>query len=288
MNSIVVNQDCGSRQLFIPDGPASEFVKEKVETMTGYINHFQSFIETNLPTYQDVFTREDMVEWILSRDNRQPHDIIQHLLKRTTNYQLRDNNKPPSKLDDDLFFMSGPNSFRRYQSGVDPAPFHVAPVENFDAHRLRGQQTKQHLTLPKKDTGDRGEKLALDELIRRGYKAFLKPTNHPIFDIECESSCGHKFTVQVKNSTAKGTQAWIGLKAVDGELRDDLYFILLRQWDSSKESPQFFVLTHRELKEAWQKMPMISARTGLPKKRTGHVAWKHFEDHLSRWNKLPS
>ncbi len=140
--------------------------------------------------------------------------------------------------------MTEPNSFRRYQSGVDPAPFHLIPLEKFDVNHLAIERSprergKKQVAILKKKTGDRGENIVLEELIRRGYKALLKPTNHPIFDIECESSDGRKFTVQVKNSTAKGTQAWIGLTAMDRELRDDLYFILLRQWDPTNEIPEF-------------------------------------------------
>lgn len=98
--------------------------------------------------------------------------------------------------------------------------------------------------MKKKATGDRGEELVLEELSRRGYCAVLKGPNHPVFDIDCKSSSGNCFVVQVKNSTAGGTQAWIGLTAVDGSLRDDLYFVILREWDRPKTTPEFFVLTH--------------------------------------------
>jgi hypothetical protein len=86
--------------------------------MAGYINHFQSFIAAKLPTFQDVFTKEEMVDWIRSRENKQPRDIVEHLLKRTTNYELRNNNMPPSKFGDDLFFMTEPNSFRRINQAL--------------------------------------------------------------------------------------------------------------------------------------------------------------------------
>jgi hypothetical protein len=108
----------------------------------------------------------------------------------------------------------------------------------------------------KKQTGDRGEYLALYELKRRGYTAFLKPTNHPVFDIECESCGGRRFTSQVKTSTLPE----------------------LKRGPVSK--------THSDLKEAWQKMPLRKPN-GEPYKRTGHVAWQHIETHLAGWDKLP-
>src|SRR5688572_24957918 len=103
--------------------------------MPTYLNHFQSFIDAKLPSYQDVFTKDDMVDWIMPRDNKQPRNIVEHLLKRTTNYELRDDNDPPSRLHDDLFFMTEPNSFRRYHPGVDPAPIHLMPSGEFDPDR---------------------------------------------------------------------------------------------------------------------------------------------------------
>ncbi len=126
----------------------------------------------------------------------------------------------------------------------------------------------------------------MEKLKFLGYSASLKPTNHPVFDIDCECTSGRKFTVQVKTSTAPGTQAWIGLKAVDGKLREDLYFVVIRLWDIAKQ-PEFFVLTHDELKRAWHKMPLTRAN-GEPYKRTGHLAWRHLELYQDGWNKLPN
>jgi len=92
--------------------------------MASYLNHFQSFISANLPSDEDCFTKDDMVAWIQARDSRTPENIVGHLLKRTTNYELRDKNEPPSTLHDDLFFMIETNVFRRYRPGVDPVPVH--------------------------------------------------------------------------------------------------------------------------------------------------------------------
>jgi hypothetical protein len=89
--------------------------------MISYLEHFSTFIEKNLPTYNDTFAVEDMTNWVQSREpQRRPQNIRDHLLKRTINYQSRYNFVPPPKSEDDLFFMIGPNLFRRYQPGVDP------------------------------------------------------------------------------------------------------------------------------------------------------------------------
>jgi hypothetical protein len=104
--------------------------------MPSYLNHFHSFIEVKLPTFEDCFTKEDMVAWVQARDNKTTYNIVEHLLKRTTNYDLRDDNEPPSRIHDDLFFMVVPNLFRRYQAGVDPEPFHLNPTGGVDPATL--------------------------------------------------------------------------------------------------------------------------------------------------------
>ena len=70
------------------------------------------------------------------------------------------------------------------------------------------------------------------------------------------------------------------------ELREKLYFVVIRLWDPAKQ-PEFFVLTHNELKEAWQKMPLTKPN-GKPYKRTGHLAWQYLESYLERWGTLPT
>jgi hypothetical protein len=96
--------------------------------MPSYLNHFHSFIDAKLPTFEDTFTQEDMVAWVQRRaPERRANNIRDHLLKRTTNYELRNNFIPPPASDDNLFFMLSANQFRRYRSGVDPDPVHVGP-----------------------------------------------------------------------------------------------------------------------------------------------------------------
>jgi endonuclease len=98
-----------------------------------YLNHFESFIDANLTSPETTFTKEDMVAWVQQRDSRRSgtehvRNIVEHLLKRVTNYNLRDDNDPPSRLHDDLFFMLESNLFRRYLPEKDPPPFHLAEV----------------------------------------------------------------------------------------------------------------------------------------------------------------
>lgn len=77
-----------------------------------------------------------MVAWFQARDNKSAENLVEHLLKRTTNYELRDDNDAPSRLHDDLFFMLEPNLFRRYQPGRDPEQFHLSPSGEFDPARV--------------------------------------------------------------------------------------------------------------------------------------------------------
>ena len=52
--------------------------------------------------------------------------------------------------------------------------------------------------MKKKETGDDGENLVVEKLRLLGYSAVLKPTNHPVFDIDCGCTGDRQFTVQVK------------------------------------------------------------------------------------------
>ena len=74
-----------------------------------YLSHFVSFINTNLPSPESTLTKEDIVAWVQKRDSRRGRpehvrNIVEHLLKRVANYDLRDDNDPPSRSHDDLFF----------------------------------------------------------------------------------------------------------------------------------------------------------------------------------------
>src|SRR6266496_4505949 len=101
--------------------------------MTSYPKHFKAFIQRFLPTFNETFTVEDMIAWVQSTEpQRKPMYIRDHLLKRTTNYEPRDNFDPPSSTADDLFFQVGPNLVGRYQPDVDPKPFHLGCEETGD------------------------------------------------------------------------------------------------------------------------------------------------------------
>jgi len=117
-----------------------------------YLSHFQSFIDTKLTSSESTFTKEDMVDWVQRRDSRRKRpehtrNIIEHLLKRVTNYELRDDNDPPSRAHDDLFFMLEPNRFRQYLPEKDPPPFHLAVIGEISQGRrdaLKVERIRQH------------------------------------------------------------------------------------------------------------------------------------------------
>jgi hypothetical protein len=120
-----------------------------------YLNHFETFIGANLPSRERTFTKEEMVAWVQKRDSRRSlpehvTNIIDHLLKRVTNYDLRDDNDPPSGLHDDLFFMLQPNMFRRFIPGIDPPPFHLAvggegEISQGQRDALKVSRKRQHV-----------------------------------------------------------------------------------------------------------------------------------------------
>ena len=131
-----------------------------------YRCHFYSFHQDELLGSYDLFTSQKLVAWIGGRSNRGAKEIIPHLLKRTTNYNCRDNNKPKSEWpDDDIFFLenidlidprllklsgrselvdlvesSDSIKFRRYRPSIDPLPH----------NRIRPPNAKEVMALEKK------------------------------------------------------------------------------------------------------------------------------------------
>jgi hypothetical protein len=85
-----------------------------------YRCYFWTFRREELIPESKTVTAGDIVSWVRARRKGAAKEVIEHLLKRTTNYRSRDNNKPKSRFpDDDIFFMQGIGS-------VDPKVLTVA------------------------------------------------------------------------------------------------------------------------------------------------------------------
>ena len=101
-------------------------------------------------------------------------------------------------------------------------------------------------------TGQKGAEAVIVELTKRGYAVRGMPNHNKGFDVDCQSPKGCKFRVEVK--TSKNTQIPIQLHHVEGNLKPDMFFILVKKFDVTPFF-EYYVLTPEELKAAWILMP---------------------------------
>ena len=138
-------------------------------------------------------------------------------------------------------------------------------------------------------TGERGAQLVSDELVVRKYRAVIMPPNNRGFDIQCVSPKGASFKVEVKCSSSVGTQVPLQIKShLESSLQRDLFYVLVRVSESPVIPPEFYIMTHKEIQAAWEKMPKFKPN-GEPYviRGTGYIDWKHINQHRNKWEKLP-
>jgi hypothetical protein len=87
-----------------------------------YLNYINQCIEKILNTEASTITLEELVACIQNQSRRGSRNVVEHILKRTTNYLFRDDNHPPSKSEDDLLSLIRPIEFRRYDPANDSPP----------------------------------------------------------------------------------------------------------------------------------------------------------------------
>jgi hypothetical protein len=103
-----------------------------------YRCHFYTFHQDELLGSYELFTSQKLVAWIGQRSKRGAKEIIPHLLKRTTNYNCRDNNRPKSEWpDDDMFFIENIDSIEPCLLKLSGRPELVGLVESSDSIKFR-------------------------------------------------------------------------------------------------------------------------------------------------------
>ncbi len=138
-------------------------------------------------------------------------------------------------------------------------------------------------------TGERGAQIVSNELASRGYRSIIMPPNNRGFDIQCVSPNGESFRVEVKCSSSIGTQVPLQVKShLEAPLQRDLFYVLVRVSENPALAPEFYVMTHKEIQAAWDKMPKFKPN-GQPYVigSTGYIDWKHINRHKDEWEKLP-
>lgn len=126
------------------------------------------------------------------------------------------------------------------------------------------------------------------ELSRRGYDAALTVGNTPSTDLLCGGqNTGQAFRVEVK-SLARPNFVLIQKRILEEAVRPDLFFVVVLVPISPSESLRYFVLTHAEVQQLWDKLPKVR-KDGKPL-RPGFegINWGDVIQHESKWDKLPS
>lgn len=135
-------------------------------------------------------------------------------------------------------------------------------------------------------TGQTGAEAVLKELASRGHVVRGMPNHNKGFDVDCESPKGCKFLVEVKTSSSKGTQVPIQIHHVEGPIKPDLFYILVKKLEASP-FVEYYILTHEELRAAWILMPKRKMNEQPYVIDRAHIDWRLIELQRDRWYKLP-
>jgi hypothetical protein len=105
-------------------------------------------------------------------------------------------------------------------------------------------------------------------------------------DLLCVSPEGRPFKVEVKSAATPNyvpIQKWI----LEGDLQHDLVFVIVYVHPDTTIPFQFFLLTHQEVKDAWDAMPKTKPSGEPYKPGWEGLKWKDVMPHEGRWDKLP-
>jgi hypothetical protein len=125
------------------------------------------------------------------------------------------------------------------------------------------------------------------ELARRCYDVTITFGNTPRVDLLAAPRDGPAFKVQVKGISGKYALR-IQRSFFDMPTQNDLFLFIVVVPREGEESPfQFFIMTHREAKEAYASLRTIK-KDGSPYKEGNEgLTWGAVKKHKYRWDKLP-
>src|SRR6185369_11672498 len=126
------------------------------------------------------------------------------------------------------------------------------------------------------------------ELSRRLYTVAFTLGNAPppAFDLVCVAPSGRPFTVEAKG-TASPNFVRTGKRILELPLQNNLFLITALLPSGPNSLFRFFVLTHKELRQAWDATPKQKA-SGEPYVE-GHegLSWALLVANENQWSKLP-
>ena len=124
------------------------------------------------------------------------------------------------------------------------------------------------------------------QLSRRHYSVAITLGNTPECDLLCISPGGQSFKIEVK-STNSHNFIRIQKKLMENPVDNNLLLVVVLIPKDLTELEQFFILTHEELRAAWENVPKTK-KTGEPLVE-GHegINWGSVSDCENCWRKLP-
>lgn len=173
---------------------------------------------------------------------------------------------------DELAEVAAP-VFERRTSTSPSAPFEKTPI-------ARTNRGKHH-------TGWAGVLATAAELSRRSYDVTITLGNTPTSDILAAATPnGPAFRVEVKSASTPNFVP-IQKSILESPVRADLVFVIVIVPRNPEQSFRFFVMTHAEVRAAWQ-ATRKTTKTGQPYKPGWEgLNWGSITSHENCWNKLP-
>jgi hypothetical protein len=124
------------------------------------------------------------------------------------------------------------------------------------------------------------------ELARRSFDVTLTYGNTPTVDILGAAASGDPFKIQVKGITHRNA-FFVQKRFFEMPTQENLYLVVVLVPGKDPEAHfRFFVLTHAEAKECFERMPKIK-RDGTPlKEGFDGLTWGAIKPHEGRWDKF--
>jgi hypothetical protein len=124
------------------------------------------------------------------------------------------------------------------------------------------------------------------ELSRRLYDVTITLGNTPTTDLLAAAADGSAFRVEVKSASTPNFVP-IHKAILESPVRSDLVFVIVLVPRETTESFRFFVMTHAEVRAAWN-VARKTTKLGQPHKPGWEgLNWGAVATHENCWNKLP-
>ncbi len=131
------------------------------------------------------------------------------------------------------------------------------------------------------------------ELSRRGYDVTFTMGNTPKIDMMCAVPDRPAFKIQVKGISNRAS-FFVGEKFFEGDAQSDLYLVVVYVPKCApkveiQEPMEFFILTHKEAKAEFDKLPKKKRDGQDYKEGTSGLTWNSISklNYKDKWDSFP-